>query len=136
MRIFKNKNEYYFVDSKDNLVSTFKGDNLSLGEKQLISFARILLRNPKILVLDEATANIDSDTESKIQHAMEIVSKNRTTIIIAHRLSTIKNADKIIVLDHGNIIGEGKHSYLYNTCKIYKYMHDSQYHINEKSLEA
>ena len=119
-----------------NMPISFKGENLSLGEKQLISFARILLRNPKILVLDEATANIDSDTESKIQHAMEIVSKNRTTIIIAHRLSTIKNADKIIVLDHGNIIGEGKHSYLYNTCKIYKDMHDSQYHINEKSLEA
>lgn len=106
---------------------SFRGENLSLGEKQLISFARILLRNPKILILDEATANIDSDTEEKIKHAMEIVSKNRTTFIIAHRLSTIKNADEIIVLDKGKIVGRGKHESLYRDCFQYKDMYDSQY---------
>lgn len=114
---------------------TFKGENMSLGEKQLIAFARILLRNPKILVLDEATANIDSDTEMKIKHAMNIVTKGRTTFIIAHRLSTIKDADKIIVLDGGLIKGEGSHEELYRDCPIYKDMYDSQYQaINNKKL--
>ncbi len=106
---------------------TFRGENLSLGEKQLISFARILLRNPKILVLDEATANIDTETELLIKHAMDIVCKNRTTFIIAHRLSTIKDCSRIIVLDHGLIKGEGTHEELYNNCAIYKDMYDSQY---------
>ena len=106
---------------------SFKGDNLSLGEKQLLSFARILLRKPKILVLDEATANIDSETEIKIKNAMDVVAKGRTTFIIAHRLSTIKDADEIVVLDHGVIVGKGSHNYLYETCDIYKDMYDSQF---------
>jgi ABC-type multidrug transport system, ATPase and permease components len=106
---------------------SFKGDNLSLGEKQLLSFARILLRKPKILVLDEATANIDSETEVRIKHAMDVVAKGRTTFIIAHRLSTIKDADEIVVLDHGEIVGQGSHTHLYDTCDIYKDMYDSQF---------
>jgi ATP-binding cassette subfamily B protein len=111
---------------------SFKGENLSLGEKQLISFARILLRNPKILVLDEATANIDSETETKIKTAMDIVAKGRTTFIIAHRLSTIKDADKIVVLDKGKIVGEGTHQSLYEDCPIYKDMYDSQFKDSNK----
>lgn len=106
---------------------SFKGENYSLGEKQLIAFARILLRNPKILVLDEATANIDTETELKIKNAMNVVSQNRTTFIIAHRLSTIKDCTRIIVLDHGLIKGEGTHEELYQNCEIYKDMYDSQY---------
>lgn len=106
---------------------SFRGENLSLGEKQLISFARILLRNPKILVLDEATANIDTETENKIKHAMDVVCKNRTTFIIAHRLSTIKDCDEIVVLDNGIIVGRGKHHDLYQNCQIYKDMYDSQF---------
>lgn len=106
---------------------SFKGDNLSLGEKQLLSFARILLRKPSILVLDEATANIDSETELKIKAAMDVVAKGRTTFIIAHRLSTIKDADEIVVLDNGIIVGKGSHNHLYNTCDIYKDMYDSQF---------
>lgn len=106
---------------------SFRGENLSLGEKQLISFARILLRKPKILVLDEATANIDSETELKIKHAMDVVARGRTTFIIAHRLSTIKDADEIVVLDHGDIVGRGNHATLYDTCPIYKDMYDSQF---------
>ncbi len=117
-----NKTEYGI-----HMPISFRGENLSLGEKQLISFARILLRNPKILVLDEATANIDSDTENKIKHAMEVVAKGRTTFIIAHRLSTIKNADEIIVLDQGKIVGKGNHTTLYETCLPYKDMYDSQF---------
>ncbi len=115
--------------STDGIYSpiSFRGENLSLGEKQLISFARILLRNPKILVLDEATANIDTDTETKIKHAMDVVCKNRTTFIIAHRLSTVKDCDEIVVLDNGVIVGQGSHKYLYDTCAIYKDMYDSQF---------
>ena len=105
---------------------SFRGENLSLGEKQLIAFARILLRNPRILVLDEATANIDSETETKIKKAMDVIAKGRTTFIIAHRLSTIQNADEIIVLDHGNLVGKGTHEYLYKTCSQYQKMYDSQ----------
>ncbi len=105
---------------------SFRGENLSLGEKQLIAFARILLRNPRILVLDEATANIDSETETKIKKAMDVIAKGRTTFIIAHRLSTIQNADEIIVLDHGTLVGHGTHEYLYKTCTQYQKMYDSQ----------
>ncbi|MDE7384870.1 MAG: ABC transporter ATP-binding protein/permease [Anaeroplasmataceae bacterium] len=111
---------------------SFKGENLSLGEKQLLSFARILLRKPKILVLDEATANIDSETEIRIKHAMDVVAKGRTTFIIAHRLSTIKDADEIVVLDHGSIVGQGSHTHLYDSCPIYKDMYDSQFEKNKK----
>ncbi len=110
---------------------SFRGENLSLGEKQLLSFARILLRKPKILVLDEATANIDSETEIKIKQAMDVVAKGRTTFIIAHRLSTIKDADEIVVLDHGEIVGKGSHSSLYQECPIYKDMYDSQFEQNK-----
>lgn len=106
---------------------SFKGENLSLGEKQLICFARILLRKPKILVLDEATANIDTETEIMIKKACDVVASGRTTFIIAHRLSTIKDCDKIIVLDHGLIKGVGSHEELYENCEIYKDMYESQY---------
>lgn len=125
----------YMLEKSDLGLDTpisFKGENLSLGEKQLLSFARILLRKPKILVLDEATANIDSETEIRIKHAMDVVAKGRTTFIIAHRLSTIKDADEIVVLDHGCIVGQGSHMHLYETCPIYKDMYDSQFEKNKK----
>lgn len=93
-------------------VLTERGATLSLGERQLISFARALAFKPKVLVLDEATSNIDSETEQIIQHAMKVVSQDRTTFIIAHRLSTIQHAEKIILLDNGRIIEEGSHGEL------------------------
>ncbi len=105
----------------------FKGENLSLGEKQLIAFSRILLRNPKILVLDEATANIDTETEVKIKNAMNVITKGRTTFIIAHRLSTIKDADKIVVIDNGIVNGVGTHSELLETCEKYQEMYNAQF---------
>ncbi|WP_411503323.1 ABC transporter ATP-binding protein [Brevibacillus centrosporus] len=86
-----------------------KGSTLSAGQRQLISFARALAFDPAILVLDEATANIDTETEGIIQQALEVVKKGRTTFIIAHRLSTIKNADQILVLDRGSIVERGRH---------------------------
>jgi ATP-binding cassette subfamily B multidrug efflux pump len=89
-----------------------RGNILSVGERQLISFSRALLADPKILILDEATASIDTETEVKIQHALKTLLKNRTAIIIAHRLSTIREADNIFVLDHGEIIEQGSHAQL------------------------
>ncbi|MBS4177294.1 ABC transporter ATP-binding protein [Lederbergia citrea] len=89
-----------------------RGNILSVGERQLLSFARALLADPRIIILDEATASIDTETEVQIQHALKTLLKGRTSIIIAHRLSTIRDADKIFVLENGQIIEEGNHEYL------------------------
>ncbi|MBA7525268.1 putative ABC transporter ATP-binding protein [subsurface metagenome] len=104
-----------WVESLDNGLDTFileRGKVLSMGQRQLIVFARVLLQNPSILILDEATASVDPFTELQIQEAMEKVMQGRTTIIIAHRLTTVRNVDRIIVLDHGKIVEEGNHETL------------------------
>ena len=88
------------------------GNKLSIGQKQLLSFARAIVSNPKILILDEATSSIDTRTEIEIQKAMDNLMKGRTSFIIAHRLSTIKNADLILVMDHGDIVEQGTHEQL------------------------
>ena len=88
------------------------GGGFSAGEKQLISFARAMVRNPKILVLDEATSNVDSETEEYIQFGVNRMKKGRTTLIIAHRLSTIKDVDMIYVLDKGRVKESGNHDQL------------------------
>lgn len=103
-----------------------KGNNLSQGEKQLISFARAYIRNPKVLILDEATSNIDTETEKLIQRGVEKLKEDRTTFIIAHRLSTIKDVDKIIVLHKGKIIEKGNHESLISKNGFYKNMYDEQ----------
>lgn len=105
---------------------TERGSTLSLGERQLISFARALAFNPKVLVLDEATSNIDSETEQMIQHAMKVVSKDRTTFIIAHRLSTVQHSDQIIMLDEGRIVEHGNHEKLMQAKKNYAKMYEMQ----------
>ena len=89
-----------------------RGSGLSAGERQLISFARILVFEPRILILDEATANLDSHTERMIQQALDTVSRGRTTLVIAHRLSTIQHADRIIAIKEGRVIEEGNHRQL------------------------
>ena len=102
---------------------TERGATLSLGERQLISFARALAFNPRVLVLDEATSNIDSETEQLIQYAMKVVSHNRTTFIIAHRLSTIQHADQIVLLDNGEIKERGNHQELMDLNQTYSKMY-------------
>ena len=92
-----------------NYVVGERGVTLSSGQRQLIAFLRVYVRNPKILILDEATASIDSSTEALLQNALKKLSENRTTIVIAHRLSTIVNADKILLLEEGKILEEGTH---------------------------
>lgn len=108
------------------------GSNLSQGEKQLISFARAYIRDPKILILDEATSNIDTETENIIQDGINKLKKNRTTFIVAHRLSTIKNVDKIIVLSHGKILESGNHEQLMRKNGAYKKMYLKQMKEKEK----
>ena len=107
-------------------IVTRGGGNLSVGEKQLISFARAVIHDPAILVMDEATANIDTETETMIQAALDKVKKGRTTIVIAHRLSTIKHADKIVVLENGIKVEEGKHTELLKNNKVYANIYRSQ----------
>ena len=103
-----------------------KGSTLSSGQRQLISFARALAFDPEILILDEATSSIDTETEEMIQHAMDVLKKGRTTFIIAHRLSTIQHADQILVLNQGEIVERGDHDSLIQKQGIYAEMYRSQ----------
>ena len=100
-----------------------RGGNLSMGQRQLISFARALARNPRILILDEATANVDTETELRIQQALESLMRGRTSFVIAHRLSTVRNADRIVVLDQGRIVEQGTHSELLAKRGLYHELH-------------
>jgi ATP-binding cassette subfamily B multidrug efflux pump len=104
-----------------------RGNVLSMGQRQLLSFARALLADPRVLILDEATASIDTETELKIQHALQTLLKGRTSFIIAHRLSTIRSADKIVVLDHGSIMESGSHEQLMKHKGIYYGLIQAQY---------
>ena len=102
------------------------GVRLSGGEKQRISIARAMLKKSSIILLDEATSSLDSETETKIQEALKILTKDKTTIVIAHRLSTILNSNNIYVIDSGKVVGNGKHEELLAKSEIYKNFHDKQ----------
>jgi ATP-binding cassette subfamily B protein len=104
-----------------------RGATLSMGQRQLLSFVRVLLQKPKIIVLDEATSSIDSESEMLIQQTIEKIMKNQTAIIIAHRLSTIQNADKIIVLDKGEILESGNHQQLLEKQGAYAHLYELQF---------
>ncbi|WP_170006604.1 ABC transporter ATP-binding protein [Bacillus fonticola] len=113
-----------------------KGSTLSAGQRQLISFARALAFDPAILILDEATSNIDTETESIIQHAMDVLKEGRTTFVIAHRLSTIREADQILVLDRGQIVERGSHENLMQAKGKYFAMYQLQKGEATKRVEA
>jgi ATP-binding cassette, subfamily B, bacterial MsbA len=118
-----------FINSLPNKYDTLIGENgvrLSGGEKQRLSIARAILKKSPIILLDEATSSLDADTESKIQEAINYLTKNRTTIVIAHRLSTILKSDNIFVIDHGKLAAEGKHDELLNSSNIYKNFYEKQ----------
>ena len=109
-----------------DFVVSERGSSISLGQRQLLSFLRAYLSDPKILILDEATSSIDHESEKLIQRATEKITKNRTSIIIAHRLSTIEKADKIIVMEHGKIVEEGKHLELLDKNGYYATLYKAQ----------
>ena len=118
-----------FINKLPNKYETLIGEDgvrLSGGEKQRISIARAMLKKSSIILLDEATSSLDSETETKIQDALKILTKNKTTIVIAHRLSTILNSNNIYVIDSGEVIDNGKHEELLVKSKIYKNFHDKQ----------
>jgi subfamily B ATP-binding cassette protein MsbA len=118
-----------FIEKLPNKYETIIGENgtrLSGGEKQRLSIARAMLKKSQIILLDEATSSLDAETESKIQEAINILTKNRTTIVIAHRLSTILSSDKIYVLETGEVVGEGTHEELLIKSNIYKLFYEKQ----------
>jgi len=118
-----------FIEKLPKKYDTIIGENgvrLSGGEKQRLSIARAILKKSPIILLDEATSSLDAETEDKIQKAINFLTKGRTTIVIAHRLSTILNSDKIYVIDHGKVVGEGKHDELLNSSDVYKNFYEKQ----------
>lgn len=112
-------------DTYDYVVAE-RGANFSAGQRQLISFLRVYVRNPKIIILDEATASVDTETEDLLQLALEELANDRTTIIIAHRLSTILKADKILYLDSGSVLESGTHNELLKKKGSYAAMFNAQ----------
>jgi ATP-binding cassette, subfamily B, bacterial MsbA len=118
-----------FINNLPNKFETLIGENgvrLSGGEKQRLSIARAMMKKSSIILLDEATSSLDSETESKIQNALKILTKNKTTIVIAHRLSTILNSNNIYVIDSGKIIDHGKHEDLLTKSELYKNFYEKQ----------
>jgi len=113
-----------------------RGSNFSGGQRQLLSLARVLVYQPEILVMDEATSSIDTETEALIQDALEKVMRDRTCLLIAHRLSTIRNADRIIVLHHGEVREVGSHAELMDRQGIYYRLYQLQYEREELKLAA
>ncbi|GIW53885.1 MAG: hypothetical protein KatS3mg082_0289 [Nitrospiraceae bacterium] len=106
-----------------------RGVKLSVGQKQRVSIARVLLKDPPIVIFDEATSNIDTETEVKIREALSHLTRGRTTFIIAHRLSTLHDVDRIVVVERGRIVEEGVHEELLNRGGVYAGLYEAQFQI-------
>ena len=129
--IYAAKNSYAdeFIEKLPQKYDTQIGEDgvrLSGGEKQRLSIARAIIKKTPIILLDEATSSLDSETESKIQKGLAYLTKGKTTLVIAHRLSTILNSEKIFVIDKGNVVAEGTHERLLETSSIYKNFYEKQ----------
>jgi subfamily B ATP-binding cassette protein MsbA len=122
-------NAHEFIMAMEEGYQTFIGDRgmkLSGGQRQRLSIARAVLRNPPILILDEATSSLDTESERLVQDALEKLMQNRTSVVIAHRLSTIKFADEIVVLQNGKLVERGSHASLLEANGTYRKLHDLQ----------
>jgi ABC-type multidrug transport system fused ATPase/permease subunit len=139
IQVLKQTGSLEWIEDLDDGLNTHimeRGKLLSIGQRQLVAFARVLLQDPKILILDEATASVDPFTETKIQKAMEKAMEKRTTIIIAHRLVTVRHVDRIIVLDHGRIIEQGNHDQLMKKQGYYAELYNTYFrHQSYEFLE-
>jgi ABC-type multidrug transport system fused ATPase/permease subunit len=113
-----------------------RGIRLSMGEKQRLTIARVLLKNPPLIVLDEATSSVDSVTERQIQEALDTLMRDRTVLVIAHRLSTVSRADQIVVLDHGQIVEQGTHADLLCRDETYAHLWNTQHDWRPEAVEA
>lgn len=126
----KQANVHHYIrtlsNGYDSLINE-SGSNISQGEKQLLTIARALIKDPKILILDEATSSVDTRLEKRLQSAMDVVMRNRTSFVIAHRLSTIINADLILVMQHGDIVESGTHEALLEKGGEYAKLYNAQF---------
>ena len=135
IRAAKAAHVHHFIKTLPNGYNSLlneESSNVSAGQKQLLTIARVILTDPKILILDEATSSIDTRTEIQIQDAMDNLMKGRTSFIIAHRLSTIKNADLILVMNHGDIVEQGTHEGLLAKGGFYSDLYNSQFEVEEE----
>ena len=136
IRAAKAAHVHHFIKTLPNGYKSLlneESSNVSAGQKQLLTIARVILADPKILILDEATSSIDTRTEIQIQDAMDNLMKGRTSFIIAHRLSTIKNADLILVMNHGDIVEQGTHEALLAKGGFYSDLYNSQFEVEEEA---
>ena len=123
-------NVHHFIKTMPNGYDSYineEANNISQGEKQLLTIARAILKNPEILILDEATSSVDTRLEKMLQEAMKNVMKNRTSFVIAHRLSTIRSADLILVIQNGDIVEQGTHDELMERKGAYEKLYNSQF---------
>ena len=131
----KMANVHHFIRTLSHGYDTMlneEANNISQGEKQLLTIARAILKDPQILILDEATSSVDTRLEQMLQEAMQRVMRNRTSFVIAHRLSTIRNADLILVIQHGDIVEQGTHESLLAKKGVYEQLYNSQFADKQK----
>lgn len=132
-------NAHEFIVDKPQQYQTLIGDRglqLSGGQRQRIAIARAMVKNPELLIFDEATSALDNESEKIVQQAIDNAMANRTALVVAHRLSTIKNADKIVVMERGNVMESGSHEQLIEQSGVYKMLYDIQFAVKPAAPES